>query len=182
MGILISCSLQGKRKKKVSESGGWCQGLTSAKKRRPFTDYDLASALADALGAGSYVASFGDSVGLYKSYFDDRKAFATYDAYDGAPDVEEASHGSVHHLDLSVPQFGLPVYDWVVSVEVAEHIPRQFEPAFADNLARHARSGIVLSWATPGQPGTGHTNPRPFSHVKKLMGRKGFHVDPEMSR
>jgi len=59
-----------------------------------------------------------------------------YDAFDGSPFSEQVSSGRVRHLDLSVPQFGLPLYDWVVSLEVAEHIPPAFEAAYLDNLFR----------------------------------------------
>ncbi|CAG5124210.1 unnamed protein product, partial [Candidula unifasciata] len=55
----------------------------------------------------------------------------------------------VKFLDLTAPQYGLPAYDWVVSVEVGEHIPAKFEDIYLDNLARHAKEGIVLSWAVP---------------------------------
>ena len=54
-------------------------------------------------------------------------------------------------LDLTLPQYGLPLYDWVMSLEVAEHIPQDYEAIFIDNIVRHAREGVVLSWAVPGR-------------------------------
>lgn len=56
----------------------------------------------------------------------------------------------VKFLDLTAPQYGLAAYDWVISVEVGEHIPAKFQNIYLDNLVRHAREGIVLSWAVPG--------------------------------
>ncbi len=38
-------------------------------------------------------------------------------------------------------------YDWIISLEVAEHIPAQFESIYIDNLVKHAKEGIILSWA-----------------------------------
>ena len=54
------------------------------------------------------------------------------------------------YLDLTLPQYGLPLYDWVISLEVAEHIPAESEAIYLDNIVRHAREGVVLSWAVPG--------------------------------
>ncbi|KAK7004452.1 hypothetical protein BgiMline_005973, partial [Biomphalaria glabrata] len=55
----------------------------------------------------------------------------------------------VRFLDLTAPHYGLPIYDWILSIEVAEHIPAKFEEIYLDNLVRHAREGIILSWAVP---------------------------------
>jgi len=87
----------------------------------------------------------------------------------------------VKFLDLSVPQFGLPVYDWIVSIEVAEHIPAKFEHIYLDNIARHAREGVLISWAVPGQVGWQHVNCRPFSYVRDRMRELGFDHDEKTS-
>jgi len=44
------------------------------------------------------------------------------------------------------------------SLEVLEHIPAAHEHTALDNVARVAREGVVLSWATPGQEGFHHVN------------------------
>ena len=80
-------------------------------------------------------------------------------------------------MDLTIPQYGLPVYDWIISLEVAEHIPKQYESIYIDNLARHARLGLVISWASPGQRGYSHVNTRPFDYVNKVIGGLGFTYD-----
>lgn len=106
-----------------------------------------------------------------------------YDAYDGAPFCETTSEGRVKFLDLTLPQYGLPLYDWIVSLEVAEHIPKQFESIYIDNIVRHAREGVVLSWARPGQGGYSHVNNRPFEYIKDLMEKQGFsHDDVESQK
>ena len=74
-----------------------------------------------------------------------------YDSYDGAPFSEEISEGRVKYLDLTLPQYGLPLYDWIISLEVAEHIPREYENIYLDNIVRHAKEGVILSWARPGK-------------------------------
>ena len=104
--------------------------------------------------------------------------FPGYDAYDGAPYSESLSEGRVEFLDLSIPQYGLPLYDYVISLEVAEHIPKAYEHIYVDNLFRHAKEGIVISWAWPGQEGHSHVNGKTFENVKKLMEENGFEHDP----
>lgn len=123
---------------------------------------------------GKFVASFGDGPGRYKQLLLNTGKLKGYDAYDGAPFSETTSEGRVMFLDLTLPQYGLPLYDWIISLEVAEHIPNEYESIFLDNIARHAKEGVVLSWAVPGQDGYSHINNRPFEYVVKVMENLGF--------
>ncbi len=87
----------------------------------------------------------------------------------------------MNFLDLSVPQFGLPLYDYVMSLEVGEHIPAKFESTFLDNLVRYAKIGIILSWAVPGQGGYAHVNNRPLTYVVAQMDQRGFSRNESLS-
>ena len=100
-----------------------------------------------------------------------------YDAYDGAPFSEESSGGAVRYLDLAVPQLWLPPYDWVVCLEVIEHIPPEFESLVLDNVIRPATIGIVLSWALPTQPGAMHVNARQADYVEGVLRSRGLMLD-----
>ena len=103
--------------------------------------------------------------------------FLAYDAYDGAPYSDIFTEGRVQFLDLSIPQYGLPLYDYIISIEVAEHIPKKYENIYLDNLFRHAKEGIILSWARPGQGGHSHVNNKSFENIKKIMEGNGFEHD-----
>ena len=105
-----------------------------------------------------------------------------FSAYDGGPFYDKLSHGRVKYLDLTIPQYGLPLYDWVMSLEVAEHIPHEFEHIYISNIVRHARDGVVLSWAVPNQPGHGHINNQPLDYVIKTFKKQGFGHDPKLSK
>jgi cyclopropane fatty-acyl-phospholipid synthase-like methyltransferase len=60
-------------------------------------------------------------------------------------------------LDLAAPISLNERFDLVISMEVAEHIPKQHADAFVENLTQHG--GVILfSAAIPGQGGTGHVN------------------------
>jgi hypothetical protein len=50
------------------------------------------------------------------------------------PYCEETSEGRVKFLDLTIPQYGIPLYDWIISLEVAEHIPTKYENIYLDNI------------------------------------------------
>ena len=124
------------------------------------------------------MGSFGDGPGFYKKLLTETGKLKKYDAYDGAPFSEYTTQGRVQFLDLTLPQYGLPLYDWIISLEVAEHIPNKYESIYIDNVVRHAKEGVVLSWAVPGQHGFKHVNNRPFDYVVTLMDRLGFTHDP----
>ena len=83
----------------------------------------------------------------------------------------------VEFLDLTLPQYWLPRYDWVLSMEVLEHISVQYETVVLDNIDRAAGYGAVISWAAPGQAGLHHVNNRPAEYLNKVMTIRGFRLD-----
>ncbi|XP_060594619.1 uncharacterized protein LOC132748972 isoform X3 [Ruditapes philippinarum] len=169
-----------KVRQKVSSTGGWCAQTSVENSGEHKTDTKLVPVLAKFF-QDKYVASFGDGPGRYKQLLSDSGLLKGYDAYDGAPFSEKTSEGRVMYLDLTLPQYGLPLYDWVMSLEVAEHIPKEYESIYLDNIARHAKEGIILSWAKPGQGGFSHVNTRPFEYVKAAFEKLGFEHDAQNS-
>ena len=85
----------------------------------------------------------------------------------------------VKFLDLTLPQYWLPRYDWVLSLEVLEHIPSDFETTVLDNIDRAAGHGVVLSWAVPGQGGFRHINNKSPTYVNQTMFDRGLTMDPK---
>ena len=165
---------------RTTSHGGWCKDKSTEDSGSHITDMSLVPALSKFF-SGKRVASFGDGPGAYKREILKLGQVLRFDSYDGAPYSEETSDGRVTYLDLTLPQFGLPLYDWILSLEVAEHIPSEFENVYMDNIARHCREGIVLSWAVPGQGGLEHVNERPFDYVKHLLLKYDFVWDERMS-
>jgi len=157
----------------TSDTGGWCGDAVYRQHR---TDRGLARALSLLL-FGRTAASLGDGRGEYARAIVDDGLADRIDAFDGAPFVDEATGGRVRFLDLAVPQFWLPVYDWTVCLEVLEHVPARHEATAVDNVVRPARLGVVLSWARPRQNGFAHVNARPPDYVVAAMQRRGFRVD-----
>jgi len=145
------------------------------------TDEYLVTALSNFL-RDKAVGSFGDGPGAYKREIEKLGEVRSYNAYDGAPYGEETSEGRVKFMDLTVPQYGIPMYDWIISLEVAEHIPKEYETIYIDNIVRHCKEGIIISWAVPGQGGLAHINNRPLEYVIDLMKFHGFTHDILSSR
>lgn len=168
------------KNKGISESGGWCERQSTEKGGQHITDHKLALFLANFL-KGKRVASFGDGPGRYKALVDDTKLVQVYDAYDGAPFCETTSEGRVKFLDLTLEQYGIPVYDYVISLEVAEHIPREFEDIYLSNIVRHAKEGVIISWAKLGQGGFHHVNNKAFEDVKAIFQGLGFEHNVSIS-
>jgi len=64
--------------------------------------------------------------------------------FDGNPETESLTEGRCGVANLAFPkQRG--AWEWVMSLEVAEHIPPQYEDSFVENIVSAARNGVVLS-------------------------------------
>ena len=73
-------------------------------------------------------------------------------------------------------------FDLVLSLEVGEHIPVEYEQTFIDNLCRHSQRSILISWAVEGQPGTGHVNCRNNDYIISEMKKRDFIFDEDISQ
>lgn len=82
--------------------------------------------------------------------------------------------------DLSQPIF-LDRNGQVICLEVGEHLPKQYEETFLDNVTRHCDSKLVLSWAIKGQPGIGHVNCQNNDYIIHEIKERGFKYDETMS-
>jgi hypothetical protein len=66
-------------------------------------------------------------------------------------------------------------YDCGMSIEVAEHIPRESSNTLVDNLTKNAINVIIFTAAPPGQGGTGHINCQPPEFwIEKFENRGWF--------
>ncbi len=97
--------------------------------------------------------------------------------FDGNPNTPELTNGVCGVKDLSEPFTCFPPYDWVMSLEVGEHLPKQFEDTFIQNLHNNNMYGIVLSWAIEGQGGHGHVNERNNDYIRAKFEAIGYESD-----
>jgi len=121
------------------------------------------------------VFDFGCGLGDYARSI--ISAGITCEAYDGNPNTFLLSKGLANVLDLS-EYFNLyKKSDCVLSLEVGEHIPKEYEDIFIDNICNHTNNLLILSWAILGQVGDGHVNCQDNEYVINKISRKGFVYD-----
>ena len=121
------------------------------------------------------VCDFGCGMGNYVEHLRKNKIIA--DGFDGNPNTAQLSKNVAQVIDLSEPFSLGRTYPWVMSLEVGEHLPSKFEDIFISNLVNHAKDGIILSWAVPGQGGHGHVNELPNNVIIERMGKLGWTYD-----
>jgi SAM-dependent methyltransferase len=117
------------------------------------------------------IIDVGCGNGSYTRYLYERGYWA--EGYDGSPLTPELSKGLCRVMDFSEPVL-IGEFDLVLCLEVGEHIPKQYEQTFIDNLCNLAIQWIVLSWALPGQGGTGHVNCQTNEYVIAEMAKRDF--------
>lgn len=136
------------------------------------------------------VNDFGAGVGQYKEAIlhqdngqnilpDRKRPKVEWKSYDGAGNVYEYTKGFVNYFDLTLP-LELPKADWVVALEVGEHVPNEYEGMLIRNLHHHNCKGIILSWALVGQGGHSHINEHSNDYVISIFKELGYVEDLDL--
>eukprot|EP00927_Polykrikos_kofoidii_P071534 TRINITY_DN67796_c0_g1_i1.p1 TRINITY_DN67796_c0_g1~~TRINITY_DN67796_c0_g1_i1.p1 ORF type:complete len:401 (-),score=59.61 TRINITY_DN67796_c0_g1_i1:152-1354(-) len=133
------------------------------------------------LHVDSTIGDFGALDGQYSSWLNDTGLVTAY-AFDGVAGVAEITQGRVSEIDLSRPIKLWRTFDWVMSIEVAEHISPESEATYLRNLASHAVEGLIVSWAPPHVAGEGHINCKSVDESKAIIERLGFLQDEDATR
>jgi cyclopropane fatty-acyl-phospholipid synthase-like methyltransferase len=118
------------------------------------------------------VVDLGCGLGDYARAF--KLAGLWVEAYDGNPNTEAISEGTGKVLDLSKPFYLGKKFDVVMSLEVGEHIPAEFEDVFISNITKHAKKHLIISWAVEGQGGDGHVNCKNNDYIIGQIVDRGF--------
>jgi len=123
---------------------------------------------------GSSLLDVGAGGGHYAKLMN-QTSLVTVDAVDaaGTPGLLEIiTHGKVKFMDISEPvNPSQKTYDYVMCLEVAEHIQKEKTATFVNNFDRLARKGLLLSWSSPELCGLGwgHVNCRTAEEVISLI-------------
>lgn len=130
-------------------------------------------------GCHTSVADFGAGGGHYCKFFNKTGDYCC-SAFDGSPKAALYTGGAVQTQRLD-EYFDLGRrFDWLLCLEVLEHIPEAKEVVALANLRRHASKGLVLSWSEHGGPG--HPNAKPWSQVHQLVKESGFQMDLDATK
>lgn len=164
---------------KINQQGFW----ENPTKEGHAHDSRLAGAILKVLKARKIdtLVDFGCGTGEYARFF--RRHGLVVEAYDGNPYTEQISGGIGQVKDLSQPFNMLKQFGCVISLEVGEHIPAEFEQTFIDNVVKHSIDGglIILSWAVPGQGGDGHVNCQTNDYIMQQMQQRGFYLENNLT-
>jgi hypothetical protein len=109
--------------------------------------------------------------GEYTKFLNDNKIITK--GYDGNPHTKLITNGLCDILDLS-EKINLEKCECVISLEVGEHIPKEYEDIFIKNLINHSSKIIIISWANPGQGGYGHVNCQANEYIRKKIELYGW--------
>ena len=122
---------------------------------------------------------FGCGPGLYVKNFQEHGIDAR--GFDGNPTTATIENCSVQDL---TEDFQLEPVDFLLCLEVCEHVPKEFEDRLLSTITRHVNVGgkLILSWAVVGQCGTGHVNCQNNDYVIEKFKSLGYVFDSEESQ
>ena len=96
-------------------------------------------------------------------------------------EVRKGSPEFIKNWDLSNPIKNYKGYNSLkklayntICLEVGEHIPKQYESIFLENITSLTTNKLILSWAIIGQGGDGHVNCMNNDEVILKMDELGF--------
>ena len=87
---------------------------------------------------------------------------------------------AVKHFDLRKKHTEKYDVDFVLSIEVAEHIEEAFAMNYVDVLTSHDAKNIVMTAAPPGQGGAGHVNEQPKEYWIERLEASGYQRDEDL--
>ena len=190
----MAAACQGTHRTRGLAFGGWCLGRDEKEwnkgvvRRLPLEHIPADAGLVQVLlsrvlptksGGWFTLNDFGAGVGQIGRELVAKEPGVRYRGYDGAGNVVERTGGFVKFFDLTMP-LSLPRSDWLLSIEVGEHVPHEHEMTVVRNFHAHNRCGIILSWGALDQMGHNHVNNHDPAYVRTLFNELGYEVDAEL--
>jgi tryptophanyl-tRNA synthetase len=164
----------------ISDSGFWLFEAQGSNEH--WFDSTVASKLIDLVKTikPDMIYDFGCGEGKYTKNFIDNGFKAQ--GFDGNPSTKNIPNCTTQ--DLTDESFSLDPVDFLLTLEVAEHVPKHLEERLTQTIHRHVKPGgyLVLSWAVEGQPGLGHVNCRNNDYVIRKFEDLGYNYKKEESQ
>jgi hypothetical protein len=134
--------------------------------------------LINLLNKEEQIIDFGCGLGFYLSKFKENN-FVKLLGVEGF-NLNNFLFDNVLIQDLS-QSFDLNLKGNVISLEVGEHIPKNFEDVYIENITKHCDNYLIISWAVPGQGGLGHVNECENNYIINKIENKEFTYLQELS-
>lgn len=152
----------------INERGIW---LTTQETDTHEYDPALAGALVKYFSHMKSIVDIGCGTGEYVLKFKANNIECK--GFDGSPLTPVLTANMCEVMDFSEP-VDIGKFDLVLSLEVGEHIPAEYEQIFINNLINASDRFLLLSWAVEGQYGIGHVNCQPNIYVIRELKNRGF--------
>lgn len=140
---------------------------------------NLANFIAGFLDKNKSLHDFGCGNGFYLARLNEA-GFSDLQGYEGNP-CTNSLYPNIKKQDLS-ESFVVERKGNVVCLEVAEHIPREYEQTFLSNITNACDGYLVFSWAIRGQGGTCHVNCRNNDEVHSYLIDLGFTYHDDLTQ
>jgi 2-polyprenyl-3-methyl-5-hydroxy-6-metoxy-1,4-benzoquinol methylase len=127
------------------------------------------------------MGDFGAGGGHYSKWLNETGLIQAF-AFDGTHMAAELTDGLVQEVNLVEEMRLWRTFDWVLCLEVGEHVPKQYSKTLLQNLRRHAAQGLIMSWSDDWE-GIGHVNCLPREEfVALVQAETGFVLDEEATK
>lgn len=153
---ICQASLDGKCMRGPKELPGdfYCSDSRKPKNNGAFKSYidlGLTYEIARQL-KGMSVIEFGAGDGCYTGALHDLGQ-PRIEGFDSQLDIEARTEGLIkfadpttHGVTTEVGGAKVGCADYILSLEMPQHVPTKFESEFLDNLKRHSSRGLIISW------------------------------------
>ena len=118
------------------------------------------------------IIDFGCGLGNYLKDLE-KNNFKSLLGIEGDPPIKKIFNKIIQQ-DLTKDFSLLTHFGNVISLEVGEHIPKEYQDIYIENITKHCNNYLIISWAVRNQPGHGHVNCLDNDEVISIIENKGF--------
>ena len=160
------------------KTGIWSLEIAS---KRHKIDHRLCSAIIQLFDKPYSVADVGCGIGEYCKTLT-KYGWDNMVGFEGTKNISSISvFDNIKEVDLTKIHY-LGIFDFVLCIEVGEHIPSDYECTFLNNICDMVDNTLLMSWANVGQySASGHVNCKHMHSVINELEDRGMSFDAEKS-
>ena len=143
----------------------------------------LVDAICCVINKDETIVDIGAGLGIYVKALLKRGYNIT--GIDGTKHIQAITNGLIRRYDLVTrrPVRNKPYVraDVGLFLEVGEHIPRRYEDKMLNTVCNMPRHKMIVTWASPHQPGRGHVNCRTEVYIAQRFAVRGWYVNDDIT-